>query len=89
MEQFLPAFAIILLLLVVSFTAMAAGLIIRGKVLTGGCGSHGAKKSAAKDDSEHAGCGFCAEKKKLNICSSENQGELKNVSKLGMLGRFE
>ena len=90
MVQFLPAFAVILLLLLTSFAAMAIGLILRGKILTGGCGSHGAKKGKNKEsESDHEGCGFCAEKKKLNICSSENKGDLKEVSKLGMLGRFD
>jgi len=91
MEQFITVFAVILLFLVISFAAMAIGLIIRGKKLTGGCGSHGGKKSKteSKSDGEHSSCGFCPEKKKLGICSSENKGALKDVSKLGMLGRYE
>jgi len=87
MEEFIAAVIVIAIIFGFCFAAMSVGLIIRGKKMRGGCGSHG--HSDKKEEKEHSRCGFCAEKKKLNICSAENKGAVKEVSKLNTLGRFE
>jgi len=87
MDQFIASVIVISIIFALCFAAMAVGLMVRGRKMRGGCGSHG--HSDKKEEKEHSSCGFCAEKKKLNICSAENKGAVKDVSKLNTLGRFE
>ena len=86
MSDFLPIFAIILFAFIFSFAAMNIGIILKGRVMSGGCGN---KRTIQLGNgfSKEDGCGFCPEKK-LNLCSSSDEGELKNISRLQSLGRL-
>ena len=89
MEQFLASIIVITVIFAVCFAAMNIGMFVRGKKMRGGCGSHENSGEIGDKKEEHTGCGFCPEKKKLNICSSESKDGLKDISKLGMLGRYD
>jgi len=92
-EQFLATILVITAIFAICITMMSVGLIIRGRKMRGGCGSSGHSVPVGikdrKGQVQHTSCGFCAEKKKLSLCSSENKGDLKDVSKLNTLGRFD
>ena len=93
MENFIATVIVMTAIFAVCIFMMSIGLIIRGRKMRGGCGSSGHSVPISimdrKGNEQHNSCGFCSEKKKLNLCSSENKGDLKEVSKLGTLGRYE
>jgi hypothetical protein len=61
--------------------AMAVGLMLRGKVMRGGCGSHCGPGGAA------IGCDACS-KKPLNLCDEEDVTALAGPSMAATMGRF-
>ena len=61
--------------------AMAIGLMLRGKVMRGGCGSHSGPAGAP------LGCDACS-KKQLNLCDEEDATGLAGPSFAATLGRF-
>ena len=61
--------------------AMAIGLMLRGKVMRGGCGSHTAPDGAP------LGCDACS-KKQLNLCDEEETTGLAGPSFAATMGRF-
>lgn len=65
-----------------AFLAMAIGLMLRGKVLRGGCGSAPAK------DGRTIGCEACS-KKQLNLCDEDDATGLAGPSFAATMGRFE
>ena len=60
----------------VCFLVMAVGLMLRGTVLRGGCGSH----------SGGGGCEVCS-KKQINLCDSDNDG-LAGPAFAATMGRY-
>lgn len=89
MEQFIASIVVITIIFSLCFFAMNIGMVIRGKKMRGGCGSTERHNLSDGENKNIASCGFCSEKKRLNICSSENKDELKDISKLGTLSRYE
>jgi hypothetical protein len=61
--------------------AMSVGLMLRGKVMRGGCGGHSAPGDAP------IGCDTCS-KKDLNICNEDDATGLAGPSIAGTMGRF-
>ncbi len=68
-----------LILFGLAFAAMAVGLLVRGKIMRGGCGS--------TPGAEPAGCDACS-KKTLNLCDDEDCMGLAAPSFAGTMGRF-
>ena len=68
-----------LLLFGLAFAAMAIGLLVRGTIMRGGCGS--------KPGAEPAGCDACS-KKALNLCDEDDAMGLAAPSFAGTMGRF-
>jgi hypothetical protein len=64
-----------------AIAAMAIGLMLRGKVMRGGCGSHTAPGDAP------IGCDACS-KKQLNICDEDDSSGLAGPSMAATMGRF-
>jgi len=60
-----------------SVLAMAVGLLLRGKIMRGGCGSH----------SSGGSCDVCS-KKKINLCEDDDKSDLAGPSFAGTMGRF-
>ncbi len=73
-----------LFVVVISFIAMGVGLIIKGKKMRGGCGS-----KPEEYEENGSSCEFCAEKRKLNLCSSSDSPEMSKISKISTLSRFQ
>jgi len=63
------------------FSAMAVGLLVRGKVMRGGCGSEPGAKGA------DGGCSVCG-KRKINLCEAEDDMGLSAPSAVSTMGRF-
>ncbi len=61
--------------------AMAIGLLLRGKVMRGGCGS------SHDETAPPIGCDVCS-KKKLNLCDEEDATGLAGPSFAATMGRF-
>ncbi len=61
--------------------AMAIGLMLRGKVMRGGCGSH------SGSDDEAIDCDACS-KRQLNICDEDDTSGLAGPSMSATMGRF-
>jgi hypothetical protein len=61
--------------------AMAVGLMLRGTIMRGGCGGHG-----AADDSP-VGCDACS-KKQLYLCDEEDTSGLAGPAFAATMGRF-
>ena len=57
---------------------MAVGLMLRGTVMRGGCGSHGSA----------GGCEVCS-KKMVNLCDSEDDSGLAGPSFVATMGRYQ
>jgi hypothetical protein len=57
--------------------AMAVGLMLRGKIMRGGCGSH----------STGGSCEVCS-KKKINLCDDEDESGMDGPSFAGTMGRY-
>ena len=70
------------LLLGLSILAMSIGLLLRGKVMRGGCGS------AIDEDGAPVACDACS-KKKINLCDEDDSMGLAGVSFASTLGRFQ
>ena len=81
MPLFLVTLAVTLTIFGLAVLLMAVGLILRGKVLRGGCGS----VSAA--DGSIVACESCS-KKELNLCDENDSMGLAGPSFAGTLGRF-
>ena len=71
-----------LVLFALAVAAMAVGLLLRGKVMRGGCGS------TPPEGVEHIGCDACS-KKQLNLCDDEDTTGLAGPSFTATMGRFE
>ena len=67
------------ILFALALSAMAIGLLLRGKVMRGGCGSHSAE--------ELAGCDACS-KKVVGLCDEEDDMNIADVAFAGTMGRF-
>jgi hypothetical protein len=65
-----------------AFLAMAVGLLLRGKIMRGGCGS------ATDDNASPIGCDACS-KKQINLCDDEDSTGLAGPSFTATMGRFE
>jgi len=63
--------------------AMAVGLMLRGRIMRGGCGSTHVDK-----DGNVIACESCS-KKALNLCDEESSPELARASFAATMGRFE
>jgi len=61
--------------------AMAVGLMLRGRVMRGGCGSN------HSTDPKAITCEMCS-KKKLNLCDDEDKAGLAGPSFASTMGRF-
>lgn len=79
--QLLMAIACAAVLIGLAFAAMCIGLMLRGRVLRGGCGSH------AADDGTTIGCDACT-KKQLNICKDEDTAGLAGPTIAATMGRY-
>ncbi len=66
-----------------AIAAMAIGLMLRGKVMRGGCGS-----SNHSDSENPIGCDACS-KKQLNLCDEDDASGLAGPSFAATMGRFE
>ena len=64
------------------FLAMAIGLMLRGKIMRGGCSSHSGM------DESLDGCGACP-KKQINLCKEDDDMGLSGISALETLGRYD
>ena len=83
MSEFLAVLPVVLVVVGFSFAAMAIGLIFRGRIMRGGCGS-----SPGGHDSEDISCDACS-KKTINLCESDDSTGLAAVSAVATWGRFE
>jgi hypothetical protein len=81
MQHFLVTAGIAAILFSLAVLAMAIGLLLRGKVMRGGCGS------SHDTDAPAIGCDACS-KKKLNLCDEEDTTNLAGPSFAATLGRF-
>ena len=81
MDQYITTAIVASILFLLAVLAMAVGLILRGKVMSGGCsGSH-------DPEAPDMGCDSCS-KKKLNLCDSDDTTGLAGPSFVGSFGRF-
>jgi hypothetical protein len=83
MSEFIAVLAVVMVVVGVSFAAMAIGLIFRGRIMRGGCGS-----SPADNSEKDISCDACS-KKKINLCESDDSTGLAAVSNVATWGRFE
>ena len=81
MQHLLLTAGIAAILFSLAVLAMAIGLLLRGKVMRGGCGS------SHDTDAPAIGCDSCS-KKKLNLCDEEDTTNLAGPSFAATLGRF-
>ena len=81
MQHILLTAAIAAILFALASLAMAVGLLLRGKVMRGGCGS--SHDTSAPD----IGCDVCS-KKRLNLCDEEDTTNLAGPSFAATMGRF-
>ena len=70
------------ILLISSVGAMAIGLLLRGKIMRGGCGS-----THIDRDGNVISCETCS-KKVLNLCDEESSPEMAQASFTATMGRF-
>ncbi len=83
MSTVLTTIVITAVLFGLAITAMAVGLLLRGKVMRGGCGG-----SSHDETAPPIGCDACS-KKKLNLCDEEDEAGLAGPSFAATMGRFE
>ena len=81
MQELLTTIGAAALLFGLAVVAMAIGLLLRGKVLRGGCGS------SAGANAPDIGCDACS-KKRLNLCDDEDADGLAGPSFAATMGRF-
>ena len=81
MSLLLVTIAVTIAIFGVAVVLMAVGLILRGKVMRGGCGS------ASHEDGATIGCEACS-KKQINLCDEDDSMGLAGPSFAGTLGRF-
>jgi len=67
----------------ICFAGMALGLVVRGRILRGGCGT-GLRDRNGKELS----CEQCS-KRVTNLCEEEDEMGLSGVSMAGTFGRFD
>lgn len=79
--QTLLAIACAALLVGLAILAMAVGLLLRGTIMRGGCGSH------AEPGDGPIGCDACS-KKQLNLCDEDDTTGLAGPSFAATMGRF-
>jgi len=65
----------------IAILAMAVGLMLRGKVMRGGCGSN------HSTDAKAITCEMCS-KKKINLCDEDDKSGLAGPSFASTMGRF-
>ena len=83
MSEFIAVLVVVMVVVGVSFAAMAIGLIFRGRIMRGGCGS-----SPGDNSEKDISCDACS-KKKINLCESDDSTGLAAVSNVATWGRFE
>ncbi len=81
MNQLLITVLATTILFLLAVLAMAVGLILRGKVMSGGC------SSGHDPQAVDLSCDTCS-KKKLNLCDSDDTTGLAGPSFAGSFGRF-
>jgi hypothetical protein len=81
MQDFLTTAVVAAILFGLAVMAMAIGLMLRGKVMRGGCGS--SHDSEASD----VGCDACS-KKRLNLCDEDAAAGLAGPAFAATMGRF-
>ncbi|MBL7115702.1 MAG: hypothetical protein ISS35_08035 [Kiritimatiellae bacterium] len=81
MQDFLTTATVAVIFFGLAIAAMAIGLILRGKVMRGGCGS------SHDPDAPDIGCDACS-KKRLNLCDDEDSSGLAGPSFVATMGRF-
>ncbi len=77
----LLAIACAAVILGLAVAAMSIGLLLRGRIMRGGCGSHSGSADAP------IGCDACS-KKQLNICDEDDTAGLAGPSMAATMGRF-
>lgn len=77
----LLAIACAVLLFGLAILAMAVGLLLRGKIMRGGCGSH------TEPGDGPTACDACS-KKQLNLCDEDDTTGLAGPSFAATMGRF-
>jgi len=82
--EHLLIFGIVLGTFTLCFCGMAIGLIIRGRVMRGGCGD----EPHITEDGRLASCGACP-KKEIDLCETDDTMGTATIASLGTLGRFE
>lgn len=65
-----------------SILAMAVGLMLRGKVMRGGCGSN------HSSDGKTISCEMCS-KKQINLCDADDKAGLAGPSFTATMGRYK
>lgn len=83
MSEFIAVLLVVLAVLALCFLAMAIGLIFRGKIIRGGCGS-----SPEGHDDKVISCDTCS-KKAINLCEDDDTMGLAGVSSVATWGRFK
>ena len=81
MQDFLTTAVVAAVFFGLAVMAMAIGLMLRGKVMRGGCGS------STDADTPDIGCDACS-KKRLNLCDEEDAAGLAGPSFAATMGRF-
>lgn len=81
MNALLVRAAVVTFIFALAILVMAVGLIMRGKIMRGGCGS------VHSENGEPVGCDACS-KKTLNLCDDETDTGLVDVSLTGTFGRY-
>lgn len=83
MSEFLIILMMTFAIFGISVLGLALGLILRGKVLRGGCGT------AMRDkDGNEIGCEHCT-RKETNLCEDEDEMGLTDVALMGTFGKYD
>ena len=79
MFNLLIVFGVVSLVFGAAVVLMSVGLMLRGKIMRGGCGSHG---------SAGGGCEVCS-KKAVNLCDEGDQASLAGPAFAATMGRYQ
>jgi len=83
MSDFLTVLAFTSAILGLSVLGMAIGLILRGRIMRGGCGA-----GLRDEEGNDVGCEQCS-RKKTNLCDEDDEMGLSEVSLTSTFGRFD
>ena len=81
MQNLLATAIVASVIFALAVVAMSVGLLLRGKVLRGGCGSSHGKHGPV------IGCEACS-KKRMNLCDEDDADGLAGPSLAATMGRF-